>query len=254
MKRARQDCAASAGRRPAAGFTLLEILIAIVIGATLLTAAINFALSMGELWGAGSEVRLFDQHVRGVTRFLENILAQAEPPPTETEGGSAGQPGIADEATRAGGNQNNEEAAPVIWEKPRSRQLGGDELLTFELAESPGVFAWPEQPLPFVVCSLRLDPREGLFLLWKSRIEVDFADGEPRALRLSPFVTAINYFYYEASTTGARSSWEQTDQPRTATGGGLEVPQRVRLTFEYKGMTRTTELVIPGAATTVPLY
>jgi len=62
------------------GFTLLEVLLAIVIAAALLLAANFFVLSMGELWGRGSEERLFDQHVRGVTRFLEAFLQQAVVP------------------------------------------------------------------------------------------------------------------------------------------------------------------------------
>ena len=66
------------------GFTLVEVLLAIVIAGALLVAANFFVLSMGELWGRGSEERLFDQHVRGFTRFLEAFLQQAVVPSTTT--------------------------------------------------------------------------------------------------------------------------------------------------------------------------
>ncbi len=62
------------------GFSLLEILLAVAL-ATMLMVAVNFfVLSMGELWGGGSESRLFERHVRGVTRFLESLVQQSVVP------------------------------------------------------------------------------------------------------------------------------------------------------------------------------
>jgi hypothetical protein len=139
----------------------------------------------------------------------------------------------------------------VAWQRPRGRKYGTEEFLTFELAESPGIFAWPEEPLPFVVCALRVDPGEGLFLLWKSRLEIDFEDEAPREFKVSPYVTSITYFYYD--TSGARPKWEEADNPRTA-GGTREMPARIELTFEYQGETLTTALVIPAEAAVMPVY
>lgn len=62
------------------GFTLLETLLAVALAAALLIAVNFFVLSMGELWGGGSEPRLFDRHVRGVTRFLESLVQQSVVP------------------------------------------------------------------------------------------------------------------------------------------------------------------------------
>ncbi|HLP01264.1 MAG TPA: prepilin-type N-terminal cleavage/methylation domain-containing protein [Opitutaceae bacterium] len=59
------------------GFSLLEILIAVALAAMLLVAVNFFVLSMGELWGGGSEERLFDRHVRGVTRFVDSLVQQS---------------------------------------------------------------------------------------------------------------------------------------------------------------------------------
>lgn len=260
MNGATTDLAAARPRRGA--FTLLEVLLAIAIAGSLLIAAVSLALSMGEVWGNGSGRRLFDQHVRGVTRFLDTMLRQAEPPPSQTEDGSLGdKQADAQEAQReqqsgpaALGTQSGQE--PVVWQRARGNAYGNEEFLTFELPESPGVFAWPEQPLPFVVCSLRVDPRRGLFILWKSRLELDFEDHEPRELLVSRYVTGIRYFYYD--TDAANPAWEEEDRPRTGTvdgrAGELLVPQRVRLTFEYKGITEETELIIPSAKLGVPVY
>jgi prepilin-type N-terminal cleavage/methylation domain-containing protein len=258
----------------ARGFTLLEILLAIVIGGALLTAAISFALSMGELWGNGSETRLFDQHVRGVTRFLENLVAHAQPPPVDDGLGGSQAPRIGSQQQqqaqaqqqqqqqqRAGGqNQNAQQQQqtanqpPIAWMSPHGREFANDKFLTFELDESPGVFPWPDQPLPFVVCSLRVDPKEGLQLLWKSRLEIDYDTAAPRVLRVSPFVTGITYCYYNTST-GSKPTWEERDQPRLGTGGVPDLPQRLRLTFTYHGLTRTADLMLPSVTLAgVPLY
>lgn len=223
-----------------AGFSLIEMLVAVVIGATLVTAAMTFAFSMGELWGQGSEARLFDQHVRGVTRFLENLMRQATPPPAEEEAGLEQQDTALSED-------------PISWRIPGGRSFGNDELLTFEVSESPGVFAWPEEPLPFVVCSLRVDRRDGLFLLWKSRLEVDFNDADPREMRLSPFVTRMSYFYLDEEDENS-ADWEESEDPRRNSARELDLPQRIRLHFDYEGETREVDLILPNTSAGVPVF
>jgi hypothetical protein len=47
----------------------------------LLVSMNTFVFSMGELWGQRTDLRLFDQHVRAVTRFLEHELRAAALPP-----------------------------------------------------------------------------------------------------------------------------------------------------------------------------
>lgn len=236
--------------RSRVGFSLPEILVAITIGASLIVAALTFAFSMGELWGNGSETRVFDQHVRGVSRFLESMLRNAEAPPEEAQSGVGPQQApVLPEQQQAGVDLAD---PPIVWRKPRGNGYSGEELLTFQLPESPGILVWPDQPLPFVVCSLRVDPEDGLFLLWKSRLEIDFEDESPREFRLSPFVKSISYFYYDDSENN--SSWESRDQPETASGNEKEVPVRIRLHFAYHGLERTSDIVLPGLVAGVPLY
>jgi len=256
---ARPEASPGLAHRHRRAFTLIEVLLAITIAGGLLIAAVSLSLSMGEVWGHGSGKRLFDQHVRGVTRFLDTLLRQAGPPPRlEEDGGEMADAEEAQQERQAGpsalGSQEGEE--PVVWQKIRGNAHGSEEFLTFELPTSPGVFAWPEQPLPFVVCSLRVDPREGLFLLWKSRLEIDFQDEEPRELLVSRYVTGIRYFYYESD--GPSPEWKEEERPRTGTVDGRAgqrlVPQRIRLTFEYKGQVEETDLIIPTAKLGVPVY
>jgi hypothetical protein len=224
----------------------------------LLIAVTGFAFSMSELWGSTSDSRLFAQHVRGVSRFLENILRQAEPPPEVGEGfgdAESEEQQQRQEEQQAGLNpgsiSRDADTPRVAWRAPPGRQYGAEEFLTFELPESPGIFAWPGDPLPFVVCAIRVDPGEGLFLLWKSRLEEDFEDEAPRELLLSRYVTGITYHYYD--TTEARPRWESSELPRSS-GGERDLPARIELTFEYKGEKLVRSLVLPTSDSSVPVY
>ena len=51
------------------GFTLLEVLVAMALAALVLVGMNTFMFSMSELWGRNVDLRLFDQHVRAVSRF-----------------------------------------------------------------------------------------------------------------------------------------------------------------------------------------
>ena len=211
------------------GFTLIELLMAITIGASLMVAATFFVFSMGELWGHGTEERLFDRHVRGVSRFMDGLLRDAV--------ATAGTTG---------------EAAAIWWAEPIGNDYTDEELLTFELQESPGVLVWPGEALPYVVCSFQLDRDDGLFLLWKSRLEVDFEDVSPRRTRLSPFVEEIEYIYYD--TDSDPPEWEREPEPMTDSQGKPMLPSRVQISFVYGEETRMVNLVLPLISTGVPLY
>ena len=63
------------------GFTLLEILLALSLASLVLVGMNAFIFSMGELWGRDSDVRIFERHVRAVTRFLEQELRASALPP-----------------------------------------------------------------------------------------------------------------------------------------------------------------------------
>ena len=82
MSMAPHDFRALGARRR--GFTLLEVVLAVALSGMLLLAVNFFVLGLGELWGRGSEPRLFDRHVRGVTRFLESLVDHAVVPTEDT--------------------------------------------------------------------------------------------------------------------------------------------------------------------------
>lgn len=204
-----------------AAFTLLEILLALALVALVVVSLNTFIFSMGELWGRRSEPRLFDLHVRAVTRFLDRELQTASLPPEARSG-----------------------TAPVSPQEIRPASGVSDNLLTFELPNGCRLFNWPDAPLPDVICSLQVRPGEGLYLLWHSKLEKHFADDPPREVLVTPFVTALAYDYYDSDD----KRWQTETMLRKDTSGQPETPQRIRLHFAYGSLTRETviPLLTPG--------
>lgn len=210
-----------------AGFTLLEILLAMALVGMLLVALNTFVFSMGELWGKNTDVRLFDQHVRAVTRFLEHELRSAVLPP----------------AARAG-------ATPLAGQEIRPANGATDTLLTFELPAGSRLLVWPERPLPEVVCSLQAREREGLILLWHSRLEKNFDTDSPRELVVTPLVSALAYDYYDPDF----KRWTTEAVLKKDANGGALAPQRLRLKFNYAKMTKETVITLPSAVEGLPNF
>lgn len=210
-----------------AGFTLIEILVALAIMGLMLVALNTFVFSMGELWGRHTEGHLFDEHVNAVTHFLQETLNDATFPP----------------AARAN-------ATPV--EPTQITPLNGmqDNLITFDLLSSSRFFTWPDRALPEVTCSLQERPSEGLFLLWHSRLEVNYATQPPRETRLSPYVTAMTYDYYDSTV----NRWSTSQLIQNDASGNPTAPQRLRLTFTYGKLTRQVVLTIPQALQGLPNF
>jgi prepilin-type N-terminal cleavage/methylation domain-containing protein len=209
------------------GFTLLEVLLSLALVALLLIAMNTAVFSMGELWGRGTDKRLFDQHVFAVTRYLERELRMATLPP----------------ATRMGD--------PAIT-APEIKPISGlsDNLLTFDLPAGSRLVSWPDHPLPDVVCSLQAREGDGLVLLWHSSIETKFADDPPRETVISSLVTALNYDYYD---TGFKT-WSTETALKKDSNGQPMTPQRLRLKFSYDNMTRETVITLPANTEGLPTF
>ncbi len=212
----------------ASGFTLIEILLGLALVALVLVAMNTFIFSMGEIWGKNADLRLFDQHTRAVTRFLERELRAAALPPA------------------AAAN-----STPIALQEVRPQNGATEQMLTFELPGGSRFFSWPDRALPEVVCSFQVRPSEGLILLWHSRLEKNFDTDPPRESVVTPLVTAIAYDYYDETTT--RWTTEQTLKLNPQ-GGQPMTPQRLRLTFTYGKRTRETVVTLPSPGQALPLF
>ncbi|MET0261291.1 MAG: prepilin-type N-terminal cleavage/methylation domain-containing protein [Rariglobus sp.] len=209
------------------GFTLLEIMVALAITGMLMVALNTFIFSMGELWGRNSDLRLFDRHVRAVTRFLEHELNAAALPPA----------GVSSQA-------------PITVQEIRTQSGMTETLLTFELFEGSRIFMWPAQPLPEVICSLSVREGTGLLFLWHSRLEKDFETQSPRETVVSPLISAMSYDYYDASF----KNWKNELQPRRNAEGQYEAPQRLRIKFTYQTRSQEVFIMLPTVTQGVPAF
>jgi len=189
------------------GLTMVELMIALVLMAAVIIGLNTFVFAMTELWGRGRDYRLFDQHARALTRFLELELRTAALPP------------------RVGRDIAAVEAREVEVDFGRR-----EDLLVFGLREGSRILQWPSRPLPDVWAALEVVADEGLVMHWHSVHEEDFNNAPPRQLVLSPLVSAISYEYFEADF----GNWQLEERLRTGPDGELETPGRIRLTFTYR--------------------
>jgi len=211
------------GRRR--GFTLIEVLLSMALVALMLVALNTFVFSMGELWGRNTDVRLFDQHVQAVTRYLQREMMVAAYPPS---GAANASPIGVQPVTPANGLQDN--------------------LITFMLLAGTHVLHWPGRPLPEVVCSLQVRSGQGLYLLWHSDLETRFNQDPPREALLSPWVAACSYDYFDSDL----NKWTNETVLRKDAGGNPLVPQRLRLAFAYGKLKRETVVTLPTTPQGLP--
>lgn len=220
-------CAEGRGSGAHAGFTLLEILVALALVGLLLVAMNTFVFSMGELWGQRAEVRLFERHVRSVTRFLDHELRSAALPP----------------AARPNSN-------PIALQEIKPQNGLMEKMLTFELPAGSRLLQWPDRPLPEVVCSLQIRPSEGLVLLWHSRLEKNFDLDAPRETLITPLATGLQYDYYDPDT----SRWTTENAVKMDNQGQPLTPQRLRLKFAYEKLTSESVIILPTPGEALPLF
>jgi prepilin-type N-terminal cleavage/methylation domain-containing protein len=213
------------------GFTLLEIILSLALVGMMLVAMNTFVFSMGELWGRNTDVRLFDQHVRAVTRFMNHELRAAVLPPAAVA-----------------------RSTPIALQEVQPQNGLTEKLLTFELPAGSRLFVWPDpkRPLPEVVCSLQVRPNEGLIVLWHSRLEKNFDTDPPRETVITPLVSGIAYDYYDADSE--RWTTETALKPDPAGGTNPLAPQRLRLKFTYGKLTSESVLTLPSTAEGLPLF
>jgi prepilin-type N-terminal cleavage/methylation domain-containing protein len=210
-----------------AGFTLLEVLLSLALVGMLFVGLNTFVFSMGELWGRNGDVRLFDQHVNAVTRFVGQMLRNAALPP----------------AARTA-------STPIAIQQITPQSGTADFLITFELPAGNPLLTWPDRPLPEVLCSLQARPNDGLYLLWHSRLEARFTDDPPRELRLTPLVASLAYDYYDDNL----KKWTTQTALQTDSSGAQEVPQRIRLQFAYGKLKRETTIPVPVTIQGLPNF
>lgn len=210
------------------GFTLLETLLAVALVGLMMVGLTTFIFSMGELWGRGTDARLFEAHARNVTNFLQDELRAAVLPPAAKVGDT-----------------------PITPQEVKVNNANPETLLTFLLPEGSRLLSWPGPPLPEVVCSLQAREGEGLILLWHSRLETKFNEDAPRETVISPLVGGLEYDYYDATL----NTWSTELALKKSTDGNTYLtPQRLRLKFKYDTYTYDGVVALPTSMQGLPRY
>jgi len=207
------------------GFTILEVLMAIFLGGLLLTAASSYLFGLFNLKTALEDRPAFEDHAKGVVRFLDFAFANAI-------------------------SEEDDEAAVSIQEYPGAG-VGDDEVLSFRLNGELPLFVDQGQYLAELDCYLVFDEDEGLYLLWQSDQMADEDMEELRRTPLSPYVTSVTYAYYDPEF----QSWEEDLEFQDAEGGGLEMPDMIRVRFTHPQDNREMvfDLLLPPEEADVPL-
>ncbi|MGJ8651836.1 MAG: PulJ/GspJ family protein [Opitutaceae bacterium] len=273
------------------GFTLLEVILAIAITGFLLAAATAFVVSVSRIWIDREERHFFEDHVDGVTEFLQasfssagqEISIEAEDSNTNNStnndsqaNGTTGNPGnltidmsgtTTDEKSTAD-NQNNGSTTdsestsggllrtaeePITWGSPPGFAEYKDPLLNFKLTQIPPLLVnLDNAPITGINIFLHFEPDEGLSFLWYSLLQEDTEDiDDLRRTEISPLVTNIKYIYWDESF----EKWEEEDEPMEGDGDDQFIlPRFIKLTFEYEGETKERTLTIPVPSTSVLLF
>ncbi len=191
-------------RNGRSGFTLLEVLLAILLASGIMTAVLLLTVGLGDIWRGTTPVRNLEVHSRQVVDFLKRGFRRALP--VETDG------------------------LTYIFLDHTSGQFNtsGTPLLTWEVREADGIIPWQDRSLPYVIYQLEVIDDVGLVLYWQSRLEVDFEEVPPRQTLISAFVTDIEYHYYDSEL----ELWELEEEPRTNTERRYDIPRRIKIVFE----------------------
>lgn len=208
-------------RRPA-GFSFLEVLVAVALSAMLLVAGTNLVVSFLQIWGQVETEPRFTEHVEGVQRFLQYCFDHSE-------------------------NLSGDPSMPLVWKNPPQ---ASHPALHFRLSEANPLFVSNVRPQPPVDAYLRFHEDEGLSVLWHH--EPSFTDNklEIRRTPLSTWVEKVEYGSYKAD----EDQWEF----KVATDGDRELyqhlPELVRLTFRQNNRLQTVTLSLSRPASNVTVY
>lgn len=240
----------------------MEVLLALVVGAFVMTFAIAYVVSLGNIWLNRGAHDFFQQHTDGVTLFLHSVLASARGDIRTVNSGAGDDNSgasvfpIAEEGSEGRGRSVGQAntaatgAMPIAWGKPPGYSAFDPPLIMFHLDEAPALLTGEGERLPALTCFLLYDDREGLFLLWYSRLsETEDLNGV-MATPLSPFLTGLRFAYYDREA----NTWEALDKPKEDDEAQRLLPDALLLTFTKDEETRQSAVYLPRHDRNVPLF
>lgn len=217
---------------------MLEALIVVGLGGALLTAISLLLFGILELTHQLRTQPHFDQHVEGVSRFLNTVFADANQSSggnIVSRGGPSGDDDDDDDDESSSANPDNPQVNPfasegdagVNWAMLPGGGIGQKPVLSVAIHESLPLFHDAKHPTPSQVSAyVTYEPQQGLVLVWQSdAVREDDVSGY-RQILLSAMVTEMAYLFYDERN----ESWERVTSEETV-DQRLGLPDFLELTF-----------------------
>ena len=261
--------------RGVAAFTLLEVILAVAIAGALLAGAATLMVSVTNAWLERQDRHFFEDHVDGVTEFLQASFSMAGTEialgdedgsggSTMSETGNEIETDGSQVTVDISGNNNlesgnsmdgNTESTtssglmrvsedPIDWSQPPGFADYQEPLLHFKLRDTPPLLVQTENaPIIGVEAFLHFEDDEGLSLLWYTPLQEDFEDlDDLRRTPLSDLVIKVEYVYWDERF----EKWESETEPKEGEGDDQFIlPRFLKLTFEFEAVTKERTLTIP---------
>ena len=266
--------------RDVSAFTLLEVILAVTIAGALLAGAATLMVSVTNAWLERQDRHFFEDHIDGVTEFLQATFTMAGSEIALTDEGEsygstsneAGSDNVDTDGSKVtvdisgnndsdGGNSMEDNSIesgtgsalvrvsedPIDWSKPPGFADYQDPLLHFKLRETPPLLVQTENaPIIGVIAYLHFEDDDGLSLLWYTPLQEDSEDlDDLRRTQVSDLVTKVEYVYWDERF----KNWETETEPKEGEeNDSFILPRFIKLTFEYEGLSKERILTIPVAS------
>ncbi len=276
------------------GMTLIEVVLALAVAGFLLAAATSFVVSISNIWAQRSQRNFFEDHVDGVTEFINATLQSAgtsiqindnkNPSKQQQNGAEMIVQGAAEVSTeqddtsipirkkdppenlRYDANSEslmtnetslrNRDSAPILWERLPGSANYEEPLLHFKLNHTPPLFVTESaQPnLDQVEVYLFFDSSKGLSVLWHSDLQEETKTVDDLRRTLISPYVKSLEYVYWDSRF---EKWEIEKKPREAedsTEQDYLLPRAIQLSFVYENETKMRTLTIPVTSYSTILF
>ena len=267
------------------GVTLIEVLLALTIAGFLIAAATSFVVSISNIWAERSQRNFFEDHVDGVTEFINATLQSAgtsiqindnknssEQQKNGVEMMIQGTAEITPQQNNASipvqkkdtiknlrydadskGLMTNEtslrnrDSNPILWKRLPGSANYEEPLLHFKLNHTPPLFVSeiPQPSLDQVEVYLFFDSSKGLSMLWHSILKEETETVDDLRRTLISPYIKSLEYVYWDSRFG---KWEIEKKPRDAEDSTEQeylLPRAIQLSFVYENEIKIRTLSIP---------
>ena len=267
------------------GVTLIEVLLALAIAGFLIAAATSFVVSISNIWAERSQRNFFEDHVDGVTEFINATLQSAgtsiqiNDKKNSSEQQKNGVEMMIQGTAEITPQQNNpsipvqkkdtiknlrydadskglmtnetslrnRDSNPILWKRLPGSANYEEPLLHFKLNHTPPLFVSesPQPSLDQVEVYLFFDSSKGLSMLWHSILKEETETVDD--LRRTLISPYIKSLEY-VYWDSRFEKWEIEKKPRDAEDSTEQeylLPRAIQLSFFYENEIKIRTLSIP---------